>query len=367
MTITATSWSAAEAKFTQNLSGSTSVAAGFMGSDAGYTIDLGSTRVLWVFGDTFWATAAGKTRAQCSFIRNCVALQTVSYDLSASTMTWYTGGSAGSPLPFFNWRADSSGTPRWFWPNSGILLDDKLLIMLSAFVPYPEGPVGFQFKYQGTQAVLCDLLSGTPDTWTQMYVPTPTQRDNGIHFGLSMIDNGDGYVYCWGSGSGNKWYLARWDRSKAKSGDLMDPDWWTDIGWSKRYPSQVGLKSYPRINNNYQLVADVNQNNGTVNKRSDTKWQQLMIPQYPGTTFAYSQMNSGPDATFPAVTNFYNLPEAGDNTIVCYAGLGHPEQTFSGKASDDIVVTYATNAAGSGNVYTDMDTYFHRVVKVTGI
>ena len=56
----------------------------WIGGDAAYSVDLGGGRVLWLFGDSFIAKSPARSRADASFIRNSVAIQSGSADPSAA-------------------------------------------------------------------------------------------------------------------------------------------------------------------------------------------------------------------------------------------------------------------------------------------
>jgi hypothetical protein len=356
MAVVGTAWAGGNALFTANHAGDgTSVAAGYLGSDGGASIDLGSTRVLWTFGDTFWASAAGKTRAQCQFLHNTVALQTVSYDLSASTLTFYAGTDGVSTTAFFDGQPDSSGAPHWFWPVAGSMVDDKLLVFMSKIAPSSNA---FGFSSEGTQAVLVDNPTAAPDAWTMTYVPAPTDF-KGTRYGFSVWDDTTTYLYAWGYDPDGAWRILRWSRTEAKAGRLLNPQRWcgATLGWS----------TDPLPSTTAQVTTAPTQNSGNTRKRSDAKWQQVTIAESPGQNLSYAEIATGPEGVFPAVTSFYALPEAGSATKTTYNGLGHPEQTWAGKATDDLLVSYASNSAGAGSVFTDMTVYFPKVVQVTGI
>jgi hypothetical protein len=363
MSPTATPWPEAEAKFAQNLSGSTSVAAGFMGSDLASSIDLGGTRVLWLFGDTFWATAAGQTRSQCRFIRNTVALQTGSYDFSAATLTFYAGiepdGTGSTPGSFF----PEIGPADWAWISTGCMLDDKLLL-IGANIQPADGI--FPFRGAGARVYLVDNPSADPSDWVMSLLPTPFTTDSPIP-SAQLIDAGDGYVYGFGRG-GDPWegmYVVRWQRAEAKAGRLMNPEWWRGQvqGWSSQPGYGGRVPQRPAA-----VVAPLVGAEGSFHKRSDNTWVTIQTPGIGATTLTYatSPALSGP---FTNLTTFYTPPESGDPLYDVYAGKGHAEQQWAGKGPDDVMCTYvaSTKAGGGGDIYTDTSIYFPKVVKATGL
>jgi hypothetical protein len=359
---TATAWPEAEAKFAQNLSGTTSVAAGFMGSDLASSIDLGGSRVLWLFGDTFWATAAGQSRNQCRFIRNCIGLQTGSYDLSAATLTFYAGiepdGTGTTPGSFF----PEIGPADWAWISAGCMIDDKLLLIGSNVQPAAGD---FPFRGAGARAYLVDNPADEPADWIMSPIPAPFTTSGPVP-GIHVLDGGDGYIYGFGRG-GDPWegmYAVRWQRDEAKAGRLMNPQWWRgDVyGWDNT-PQHGPRAARPPV----AVLAPLIGAEGSVHQHSDSTWVTIQTPGIGATSLAYatSATLSGP---FTTLTTFYTPPESGDPLYDIYAGKGHAEQTWSGKSADDVVCTYVVSikAGGGGDIYNDTNVYFPRVVKVTG-
>lgn len=366
---TVTPWSQANDKFTQNVSGSVSIAAGFMGSDLATSIDLGGTRVLWLFGDTFWATAAGQTRTQCLFIRNTIALQTGSYDLSAATLTFYAGlapdGTGTTPGSFFA----ETGPSNWAWVSAGCMIDDKLLLITVDLQPFVGG---LGFGVVGWRAYLVDNPAAAPTAWTIIPVPVPSTNTTPI-LGLQVLDPGDGYVYAYGRGANDDlaMYAVRWPRAKAKAGQLMDPQWWrgTVFGWS----------NLPQFGDHAQrgpiaVEPGPTATEGSIHQRSDNMWVTIQTPGF-GATNLSSATSSSLSGPFGALTSFYTPPEStqlnGSGQILydVYAGKGHPEQTWAGKATDDILCSYVANAdpVGGASVQTDMSIYFPKFVKVSDL
>lgn len=363
MSPTASPWPEAEAKFAQNMSGTTSVAAGFMGSDLASSIDLGGTRVLWLFGDSFWATAAGQTRQQAKFIRNCIALQTGSYDLSAATLTFYAGiepdGTGTTPGSFF----PEIGPADWAWISTGCMIDDKLLLIGSNVQPATGD---FPFRGAGTRAYLVDNPASVPSAWIMSPLSTPFTTSSPLP-GIQLLDAGDGYIYGFGRGA-DAWegmYTMRWLRDDAKAGRLMNPQWWrgSTLGWSNtpQYGGRINAQPSPVLQ---PLIGA----EGSVHKRSNNAWVTIQSPAIGATDLAYATSTalSGP---FGTLTSFYTPPESGNPLYDVYAGKGHAEQTWAGKATNDIVCTYAVNikAGSGGDIYSDPAVYFPHVVKVTGM
>src|SRR5882724_13104279 len=94
----------------------------WLGGDGAYSVDLGSKRVLWLFGDSSIATSSARRRSESYFIRNSVALQT-GYDPTHAFMRFYYGRQDNHPSSF----VPEDGA-YWFWPGHGIRLEGLLLL-----------------------------------------------------------------------------------------------------------------------------------------------------------------------------------------------------------------------------------------------
>jgi hypothetical protein len=384
--IVATRWSAGENKFRQNLSSTTdpnatSLAAGPNGMDIANSIDIGTARAnssLWVFGDTFWNTAAGQTRSQLTLIRNPVGLQ-VGRDLSSSTLTFHTGGTAAAPLDFFD-PVSYDGNPFWKYPLGGVLLDDRVLVVgMLGYSTTNPGP-NLSFSTAGPWAtILHSVATGAPTTWPKQDCRFDHSH-NGFHlageFALicNPIDAGDGFVYFYwfGPSGSNQWAVSRCDRALAKSGDLTQMFWW-DGGtrWLRDVrDSRSGAVIRRRLNVLGQTVNGTDQLGG-VTKRTDSNWQLTGVPTGwygAAPTISYA-ISSSLASAFGNWTTIYNVPlspSPATSQDFVYGAYFLPEQTWSGKAAADQFIIYSRNRQNL-NLFTDATSYWPEVLQVTGI
>lgn len=358
MTASGTYWTAATSKF----DGDTY----FCGGDGGGSVDLGSTRVLWFFNDPFIRTAGGQARSAAAIIRNCVAIQSVSYDLSAATMTYYCGGGgmgSASPASFFPEHVSSSGLPFWSWGGSGVMLDGVLLIFVTRVSPV----VGGAFNVVGYDVILVDNPTAAPSAWELKYLEPP--KDGVLAYIANVQDGGDGYVYAsaGANDAARSLMWVRWDRARAKVGDLSGPQYWRGaFGWSQRDQGR------PPRSPVYQAGATSSPTGGVVPRASD--YALVASPGFGSVgislKYALNAARTGPFGALSTVFTPYgtdpNLTLSGSNYFV-YAGGAHPEQTWSGKGANDMLLTYSTNAAGSHNVRLDETIYYVRPVKGVGL
>lgn len=366
MTPSGTLWTAANAIWTQNMDPTThlSLAAGLMGCDGTGSIDLGGSRVLWPTGDPLWATAAGKTRAQCAHPRNAVSLQSGSYDFSACTLTGYAGAGGTS---FFPERAPG-GCPCWHWPGLGVMLDDKLLVSSYRMESASSG-----FRQRGTTIWLVDNPAAAPSSWVMTPVDLPDGQDSIMLTG-QLLDPADGWLYVVGQTdvAERAGYLARFPRADAKRGKLDTPQWW--MGTVRGF----GYGRPRRFANDWPLAQILPPNfarvSVTVSKRA-SDWITVGSVGFPRSDLRYG-LAATMQGPFPdPLTSFFTPPEnatvdgSGNHLYTTYSGSGHIEQTWSGKGANDLLVAYAAseNPPFSSILTDPTGSYWPRMVKATSL
>ena len=410
---TATRWTAGENKLKQHLTDPTSASStmattGMNGTDIGISIFLGGTRVLWLFGDSFWVQA-GQTRGSLKLLHNAVALQT-GLDLSTCTYTYYQGGTSTNPLEFF-FPEMRDGQPMGKYPMGGIMLDDRVLIVgMLTFGTAAGEPANFNTTMSGMWGTIYHGAgSGAPTSWAPQNVYWGAGHDS-FHLerqfipACNPIDPGDGwiYFYCFGpsqgattvSPTGGEWAVFRADRTLVKNGDMSQVYWWDGAGrWLRDYVNpRSGGRDRRRVN---VLGFDIHGSDqlGGVHIRSDGQWQLTNIPtgwfgaaptvNYSLTSGASAPKFSTNNLIFsPDIQPGYTPPNGGQwwlPTITTnpawgdfiYGAYSYPEQTWSGKAAGDQLIGFSRNRMGNGSgalsAFGDSLAYWPEFYKVTGI
>jgi len=106
----------------------------WLGGDGATSVDLTHGRVLWLFGDSFIDPSGSGLRRASDLVRNSIAIQT-GYDPTCAEMKFSWKMKGGKPAAFFERKGDS-----WFWPGSGIMVGNRLLIFLMADLPLGLAP-----------------------------------------------------------------------------------------------------------------------------------------------------------------------------------------------------------------------------------
>ncbi|MGH7285752.1 MAG: hypothetical protein ACRELY_29895, partial [Polyangiaceae bacterium] len=204
----------------------------WIGSDAAYSIDLSNgsaTRVLWLFGDTFIAKDASRSRSSSWFIRNSVAVQTGSSDPSSPSakvaFAWKTsGGQASSFVP-------ESGD-HWFWPLSGIRLPSRLVLFFLEEESTSTGSGSFEFQAVKTHVFFVNNPDADPASWSLTEGNLPAFSFP-VAFGAAVVRDGDA-VYAFGDEEpgDHSVYVARFAMSALDSGDASKPLFFSNGSWS---------------------------------------------------------------------------------------------------------------------------------------
>lgn len=361
-------WTAAENNFLKynvvpgeiGTSGAHSVGAGFFGGDGLGSCDLGGGRTMWMAGDTFYATAGGQARASCAFVRNSVGIST-GYDLSTCSTAWYVRDSGGVKVPFFaETVADGVGFEKG---SSGAVRLDNVLIACGALVRATS--VFPFFDLYGSWADLFWNIDDTPNNWLWTPLDLPFPKGPGAPYTTAAPrDPGDGFVYFFVGSS-----IVRFDRNKAKSGDLSNPEWVTASGVAADRPDRYGMNSYVRENRwtDHETFFLGRTAGDSYSQRGGGAWQLrgagLFVPEV---WYALASSVKGP---YAGLNVDYTVSDAGSVLAggkYVYAASTTQQLTFSGKTGNDHVVVYSTNGSNSGtSVFADARYYWPEILKVT--
>lgn len=106
---------------------------GWLGSDVAHSIPLSGSKILWLFGDTFYGEFKDviRTKRNHPMINNCVGIQDISGGLPG-TVTYHQGGTYEKPASLFPHSLietkDKYYNTGFFWPTTGFMYRGKLFI-----------------------------------------------------------------------------------------------------------------------------------------------------------------------------------------------------------------------------------------------
>ena len=193
----------------------------WLGGDAVISVDLGDSRILWLFGDSFVDPRPPWRRAEAAFIRNAVALQQGPDPARAAMSFIWRIDAKGEPASFFPETGDA-----WFWPGAGIVADDgALAVFLHRIAPADAAPP-LDFADQGYAVAYVETPRGEPSQWRLRIFSAPAPAFPFLP-GSAAIRDGDHVVaLAVRRQGGAAATLVRWRMDGFMRGDLARAEWW---------------------------------------------------------------------------------------------------------------------------------------------
>ncbi|MFY9168905.1 MAG: DUF4185 domain-containing protein [Desulfomonilia bacterium] len=314
----------------------------WLGGDGAYSVDLGAARVLWLFGDSFIGPGYSRDRSEAVIVRNTVAIQR-GYNPAQASAAFYWNIEDGRPEAFFR----SSGSS-WFWPGSGVMTGESLVIFLMEIVA-ADNELGFDAA--GWTAVIVKNPRAEPSRWNIQRLKTPA-NEFGVIIGSAGSMVLDGYLYAFGTQRADHGaYLVRWPLADAARGDLMHPQWWTrSTGWV----DQDILTHLPA-----PVLADAQMEFTVHYEKSMGRFLEIQTEGFPDGCLVYRRAMSltGP---WSGKQLLYCPHAPKDEQVLFYAGKAHPWLEGA-----DLVCTYAANSLDERRVLEGHDLYYPAFVRVS--
>lgn len=307
----------------------------WLGSDAGFSIDLGNGRVLWMFNDTFVARKPGDDRRHSAFVRNTIAIQS-GYDPSSATIKFYWGTRKSQPSEIF----PSEGSV-WMWPESGIRIGNRLLLFCER-VTSDVAKDSLGFKSVGWNAYWVDNPDEAPNAWklkiAARIADTVTMASQALR--------DDDFVYLFGQGNPqNDLYLARISVHSFVDGKLAPLQWWTDVGWQK-YPP-----------NRSPLLRDAGAETSVQRDPGGSGFIEVNSRGF-GASDIVMRRAPSPAGPWSPPKQIYRPPESDAPDAFVYAAKSHAELKGA-----ELILTYVPNGTDE-KVARDLSLYFPRFVRV---
>ena len=391
-------WTAAMTKGVwQNVSGtlpptsfSTTLSSGFFGADGGFSVN-GPSSSMWFYADTDWATTSGaygrvgvSGSSRLDFLNNSIAIQTwsgTSPNLSIDNMSFVVQN-------YNSVDKNALGTypPNSFmWPNGGLWRADGSLLLFGEKQSYTN-------SYFST--FICLRITNPTDpinSWNIQVIPIPF----GIQAGgltSSPVKEGSYYYMVGASFSyspdelNRNLLITRFPVAdiEATIPVFTNAEWWCGniYGWvsgnfydpdfsvtTQSQPIVTGSKStlvmadskcslYQNWDGNYIIVQG-----GTFTNPCGVRALNL------GNSLANLTLSGN-----LTLGNFgdlvYSPPSdvgiSAGNNLWFYSCRIHPQQTFSGQANGEYVVTYATNTFGGTGPSPDSANYWVQTLRIAG-
>lgn len=317
------------------------------GGDGIFSVPLDSNRILWLFGDSLIGKAKDGRLRDTALVNNTVALQTGKEPASATIHFFHGYTVEGKPAAF----VQPSNGVGWFWPYHGVRTKTGLFLFMIQ-VERTDGPPAFDFRPVATWLVAVSNPDDPPDQWVFLERKIPWSHEHRL-FGSSVLFKDDecfifGTVYETSLGVLRKQLIL----VKVPLTDLMDfsrwrfyadGEWVTDVDRAEslcdNVPNEFSVSFQPKINR-YLLFYTQDSFSDYIVFRSAVK----------------------PYGPWSEPVRVYQCPEAEwDPLIFCYAAKGHPELS---PTSDELLVTYTTNAMDFSLIESDSRLYWPRFLRV---
>ncbi len=305
------------------------------GGDGAYSIDLGGSRVLWLFGDSFVSLSQTPARAGSPMVRNTIAIQE-GEDPSNARMSFAWGQEGGKPDAFF-----TAPDGEWYWPGHGVRLGDRLLLFMFR-VRRAEGGLGFEPF--GWTAFLIENPDDTPETWRRRMLEVdgegPILCSGGI---LSWQDHV--YAYC-PDEPRHRIFLSRWTKEAALAGDLSGPEWWTGGGW--------GGKD--------RAVPVIKDGQSEMSVHYEPALGTFLEVQTDGFGAADIVLRSAPrpEGRWSEPVKVYHPPESDRKGAMVYSAKACLQQLSGG----DLLLVYSSNSSDFAELLRDESLYYPRFVRL---
>lgn len=316
----------------------------WIGGDGAYSVDLGSGRILWMFGDSWIDTSGLGRRENAVMVSNTLALQE-GYDPVSAKIQFFWHNRSGVAKAFF---PDFNGGR--YWPGHGVRVGNKLLLFLMG-VYSSEGGLGFEVK-DWTPLIIRNP-DDDPDAWDMKNFPQKS-NDLQIIIGSGGVIEMDGYVYAFGAqelASKHDIYLARWLVEDILREKLDHMQWWAG--------DQRGWKALTDYDADPVPVFSDGQTEFTVHY--DAEDSLFIEIQTVGFGTAVIVRRTAADITGPwSPAEPIFSPEQNSFTgIMIYQGKAHPYLTGA-----KLVVTYCTNSFDFADQIKQSWLYYPRFVRI---
>ncbi len=168
------------------------------GADGAMSVDLGSSRTLWLFGDT-WIKDSAADSTNRKMINNSVAIEQYMFDekserglfdqefsdspdiLHVGDLHWsYWFGKPDTPQSIFT----STEPGVWYWPGCGAIYDGKLFLILKKIRKKDDPNPLFQFDWFGEDLLVVENPLSTPNKWKYTRHPLGSENHN-VQYGLA--------------------------------------------------------------------------------------------------------------------------------------------------------------------------------------
>jgi Domain of unknown function (DUF4185) len=320
---------------------------GWIGGDGVASAEIGSGRLLWLFGDTILGTVKNGGRPGATMVNNTIGIQDTK---DAATRFLNGNKSDGKPAAFFL-PADGKG---WFWPLSVRRVGDRLIVFLSQIDKSPN-PGVFGFKGIGVWLVVVENPDAEPEKWRMQQHQVPFAefaKGRESSWGSSLLLNGqDLYVFGYDEERGKGFPKRQLILARAPAEKVDDFKAWrfcTPTGWSEK-PADLAK------------LADNMGTEFSVTPLPDGKGFVMVTTENGLSDRIMGRFASAPEGRWSAPVLLYKCPEmAKDKGVFSYAAKAH---AWASK-DNELLISYCVNTWEFARLFRDEAVYRPKFVRV---
>jgi hypothetical protein len=321
---------------------------GWLGGDGVYSVEIGSRRVLWFFGDTLLGKVKDGRRVDAVMVNNTVGVQ--AGPGKAAAIRFISGHDKdGKPSALFL-PADGKG---WFWPLAPVRVGQRLIVFLTQIEKAGEGPFGF--KQIGQVLAIVENPQDDPEKWRVRQHKVPFSKEEAARersWGAAALVQ-DEYLYVYGCDEPRHkgptikhMVLARFPIAHVD--DFSAWRFRTRGSWSANPDDAVQLAG--RVANEY-TVTPLPDGNGYVTVCSENGLSERIVGRFA----------PAPEGPWSAATLLYKCPEMhADKGLMTYAGKAHAWAA----EGNELVISYCVNPWQFARLFEDEKLYRPKFVRV---
>ena len=180
------------------------------GGDQAATVALPGGRVLWMFGDSL---------RRHRFVHNAMLVQT---------------GGCLTALPAVDEVVPTRTDGEWYWPQSAVVVGDRLVVFCARVRRTSSGPFGFRMT--GVDAAVFSLAGALPRFLGMRGTPSSRSAETDYQYGKAVVRDG-GWLYVYASRQVPGAFGRAIAVARVRPDGVLQPaswEYWTGRRWTSR-------------------------------------------------------------------------------------------------------------------------------------
>jgi hypothetical protein len=308
------------------------------GSDGAISIEAGSNKSYWFWGDFFLGEVVNNVRISGRQLvsGNCLTV------LDGEISTTYHGGTIENPGAFLTVEPTINGYTTIVWPAHGFVRNGILHVLMSVFLKVGSG--GLDIAFHSTQY----YRLRTADLTTIDVQELQASKLSGAHFGYGFVEH-EGWHYTYGTKEeGSFSYPLCAARAQLINDKLENWQVFNGTAWSSDLANASGLQGLNNI-----IVSE---------QHSIFKYNNkfILLTQNRLGANIYTFVSDNPEGPWRNRKNIFTTPEYSNSRYTTYNAMAHPQYATDGK----LLVSYCVNSTTLAGLNSDVMSYRPRFLWV---